>query len=179
MLDFGSLKIASATDAFLATTSKTPMARRASMRDKVGLRRSQSTRRTRPPTCAMRCARAAAIVDFPSLGSVDVKPITLHGRVSICRSIVNLIERIASAKLDKGESMTVRNTLRVFGHALRFVSDAARNCLMPSCAVFSFFTSGTRATHGTCSSASSCFAVRKTRSIRSRRMPRPTQADAT
>ena len=39
--------------------------------------------------------------------------------------------------------------------------------------VFSSFTSGTKATHGICSSDSNCFAVRKTRSIRSRSRPIP------
>ena len=49
----------------------------ARLRDREGLRRSQSTRITRRPVYAMSCARAAAIVDFPSFGSEDVKPMTL------------------------------------------------------------------------------------------------------
>ena len=47
------------------------------MRDREGMRRSQSTIMTRPPTFAVSCATAAAMVDFPSFGRADVNPMTL------------------------------------------------------------------------------------------------------
>src|SRR5215469_421242 len=58
-----------------AITSRTPCsAFGASFRDNEGLRRSQSTKMTRAPACAISTARLAEIVDFPSLGSDEVKP---------------------------------------------------------------------------------------------------------
>ena len=145
----------------------------ARIRDKVGLRRSQSTRRTRPCACAMSCARAAASVDFPSLGSVDVKPITLHDPAAIFKSTASLIERIASEKLDKGELTTVQNTSASRPWLFGYFHCRRRNTLCDGRFVCLPFNNGTTAMQGTCSAASSCLAVRKTRSIISRSIARP------
>ena len=51
------------------------------------------------------------MVDFPSFGSDDVKPMTLLGMSVKFKLIAILMERIDSAKGDKGESTTLQNTL--------------------------------------------------------------------
>ena len=100
----GSLQIVSPRDRAPETTSTMPaVALGARQRDREGLRRSQSTRITRPPVYAMSWARAPAIVDFPSFGSEDVKPMTLWDLSVSCKLVASLIERTASAKRDKGE----------------------------------------------------------------------------
>src|SRR5262249_60487050 len=78
ILVVGTLQIASSRLTFPATTSRNPaLASGASARESEGLRRSQSTKTTRAPPCAMSVAIAAATLDLPSLGKHDVKPITL------------------------------------------------------------------------------------------------------
>ena len=107
-----SVHIASSNGVVPTITSRRPQsAFGARLRDNVGLRRSQSTKMTRAPTCAMSNARLAAIVDFPSLGIDEVKPITLLAFItSPLRSTASLMARIASAKREKGESSIAQIT---------------------------------------------------------------------
>src|SRR6266568_4986815 len=51
----------------------------------------------------MTCANASQMVDLPSLGRADVMPTTLFGVLKLPRSVASLIERIPSAKREKGE----------------------------------------------------------------------------
>src|SRR5262249_54225182 len=74
-----------------------------------GLRKSQSTRITRCPTCAISRASDAAVVDLPSFGIEDVNPITVLNRSAPRKSAASFIERIDSVKRDNGESTTVQN----------------------------------------------------------------------
>src|ERR1019366_2132442 len=66
-------------------------------RDNDGLRRSASTKMTLPPASAMRCARLAAMVDLPSLGNVEVTPMTLCDFRAPLKSAAIFTDRIASA----------------------------------------------------------------------------------
>src|SRR5215217_6034437 len=71
----GPLQTASSSEILPEITSTMPaLALGAMARDNDGLRKSQSTKMTRAPTCAMLCAKAAAIVDLPSLGTAEVSP---------------------------------------------------------------------------------------------------------
>jgi len=51
------------------------------------------------------------MVDFPSIGNDDVKPMILFDLTISLRSIATLIDRIDSAKRENGESTTVQSTL--------------------------------------------------------------------
>ena len=82
----------------------------ARLEDNEGFLKSQSTTITLFPPCPMSCAREAAIVVLPSLGRADVIPMTWFEVLVALRSIASLIERIASANLDSGLSMTARWT---------------------------------------------------------------------
>ena len=75
-----------------------------------GFRRSQSTNIVLAPVCAVNLATAAAMLDFPSLGTDDVNPMTLPPETVGLRSIATLTDRMASAKAEKGESIIVANT---------------------------------------------------------------------
>ena len=84
----------------------------------------------------MSVAIAAATVDLPSLGKHDVKPMTLLlFVVSVFRSTVSFIDRMASAYGDDGESMIVRI---IFGaeqmllSAIPRASDIAAPCTLYS-----------------------------------------------
>src|SRR5262245_26756189 len=95
------------------TSIRPTVALGAMLRDSEGLRKSQSTSitRPRPPACAMTCATATEMVDFPSFGNDDVNPIILLDPPATFKSIASLIERIDSAKDDKGLSTTFQDTL--------------------------------------------------------------------
>ena len=80
----------------------------ARLEDSEGFLRSQSTMMTLFPPCPMSWAREAAIVVLPSLGKAEVMPMTWFEVLVALRSIASLIERIASANLDSGLSMTAR-----------------------------------------------------------------------
>src|SRR5262245_47608336 len=70
----------------------------------------------------MSVVMAAAMVDLPSLGKHDVRPMTLEDVASAFRSRVSLIDRMASAYGDDGESTTVRQILeadRILIEAIR------------------------------------------------------------
>src|SRR5947209_7188820 len=74
----GSFQTVSSRDRAPDITSPMPtVALGANLREREGMRRSQSTIMTRPPAVAASCATAAAIVDFPSFGRADVNPMTL------------------------------------------------------------------------------------------------------
>ena len=65
---------------------------------------------TRAPEWAISKAKAAAMVDLPSLGSDEVMPTTLFDGVVTFKSMASLIKRINSAKRDNGISVTAQNT---------------------------------------------------------------------
>ena len=110
--------------AFPATTSRNPaLASGASARESEGWRRSQSTKMTRAPPCAMSVAIAAARVDLPSLGKHDVKPMTLVILAWLFRSTVSFIDRMASAYGDDGESMISPHTFWTGADSPRSSSD--------------------------------------------------------
>jgi len=71
--------------------------------------RSASIRIVRRPACARRCAKFDAMVDLPSSGKVDVKPITLFDFIMPLRSITTFSERSPSEKRDRGSSSTYCN----------------------------------------------------------------------
>src|SRR5215813_10982582 len=103
----GSVQATSARSTVPATTSRNPaLASGASKREIEEWRRSQSTKITRAPLCAMSVAIATARVDLPSLGRHDVKPI-IFVFAWLFRSIVNFIDRMASTYGHDGASMTV------------------------------------------------------------------------
>ena len=100
MLRYTSLQRAWSRATLPESTSRIPKSALGAMaRDKDGLRKSQSTKRTRPPTRAMLIARAAAIVDLPSSGSAEVIPTTLLLEEIPFKSAASFIVRMASAKL--------------------------------------------------------------------------------
>ena len=68
----------------------------------------------------------------------------------MCRSIDSLIERIASAKLDKGELMTVLNTSEWSSVCLVIVTLRFEIAWIHDRSFFPSFTSGTKAIHGKC-----------------------------
>ena len=90
-----------------------------------GLRKSQSTRITRAPPCALSRAKDAAIVDLPSLGSDDVMPITLLDLAAPPRSTLTFTARIDSAKGESGESITYRSKPAFGAIILEAVGSAA------------------------------------------------------
>jgi hypothetical protein len=65
-------------------------------RDNDGQRRSASTKTTRPPASAMRCARLAAMVDLPSLDNVEVTAMTLCDFNAPLKSAAIFTDLIAS-----------------------------------------------------------------------------------
>src|SRR5258707_10608494 len=94
----GSAQTTSETVTLPTEASSSPaLASGARARVKVGLRTSPSIKRHRAPLCAIRDAIPAAIVDLPSLGKLEVRPIILVGLGDSFRSTVSLIARIASA----------------------------------------------------------------------------------
>src|SRR4051812_11839306 len=116
-----------------------------------------------------------AIVDFPSLGRDEVMPIILFEVFDGFKSIASFIERIDSANRDNG-----------IEDAAQYISEEREIVLGPKS--FAFFaapgrdfdlfccgglSSGTSDMQGSCSAASSCAEVRKTRSRISRIKPRP------
>src|SRR5262245_35873990 len=135
MLLVGSLQIASARAVFPATTSRNPIfASGASARVSDGLRRSQSTRITLAPVWAISVVIDAAMVDLPSLGEHDVRPLTLGAGSSLLRSSFSFIHRMASAYGDDGESITVRHTFeadRPLLEGIRSIMDMGRIALLP------------------------------------------------
>src|SRR5262245_41862665 len=144
MLGDGPLQRASSRDTRPEITSMIPeLALGAMERDRVGLRRSQSTRMTRAPTCAMLCAKAAAMVDLPSLGMAEVRPTTLVVAAAPFKSAASLIVRIASAKRENGCSTTLDATPASAG------SGRALGLGMLSARMFlGRFWNGIRAIHG-------------------------------
>src|SRR5262249_2310410 len=153
------------------------------VRDRVGLRRSQSTNITREPPWAISVAIARASVDLPSLGKHDVRPTTFVYFFGVPRSIVNFISRMASEYGDEGASIMVR---RILG--------ADERLLSPTRAAISAFhpgigrdrrdrgldptslRSGTSARHSVLRTARTCSLVRKPRSIISQNAPSPMPA---
>src|SRR6266540_42409 len=108
----GSFQTASARSTFPATTSRNPaLAAGASSCESERWRRSQSTKMTRAPPCAISAATAAATLDLPSFGRHDVTPIVLVCFALVFRSTSSFIDRTASAYGDDGESMIVRMVL--------------------------------------------------------------------
>src|ERR1700682_1623217 len=108
MLRNTSLLTASSRTTLPESTSRIPaFALGAMARDNDGLRKSQSTKMVRPPTCAMLSAKAAAIVDLPSLGIAEVIPTTLLAAAIPFKSAAIFIVRMASAKAEKGCSTTL------------------------------------------------------------------------
>src|SRR5262245_20573164 len=147
----GPLQRASSSDTLPEITSMIPeLALGAMARDRVGLRRSQSTKITRAPTCAMLCAKAAAIVDLPSLGMAEVRPTTLVVAAAPFKSAASFIVRIASAKRENGCSITLdamppsAGTGRAVGLGM----------LSARAMFFDRFCNGIRAIHGSSSSDS-------------------------
>src|SRR5262249_24764879 len=105
----GSLQTASARSTCPATTSRNPaLAVGASSRESERWRRSQSTKMTRAPPCAISAAIAAATLDLPSFGKHEVTPIVLACFALLFRSTITFIDRTASAYGDDGDSMIVR-----------------------------------------------------------------------
>src|SRR5215831_19175175 len=103
----GSLQTASARSTCPATTSRNPaLAAGARSCESEQWRRSQSTKMTRAPPCAISAATAAATLDLPSFGKHDITPIVLV--CSDFRSTSSFIDRTASAYGDDGESMIAR-----------------------------------------------------------------------
>src|SRR5262249_48349312 len=121
------------------------------LRERERRRRSQSTTITRPPPRAAICATAAAMVDFPSFGREDVKPMTLLGLSIPCKLVANLIEPIDSAKGDKGASTTLQNTL-ASGATILSSNASVGACLRLNRIGADVFSNGTVAMHGICSS---------------------------
>src|SRR3984893_603978 len=78
-------------------------------RERAGLRRSQSTKMTRCPTCATSPANAAATVDLPSPGRDDVNPMTFAEPFAPRRSEANFNARMDSANRENGASFTSDN----------------------------------------------------------------------
>src|SRR5262245_52980521 len=81
----------------------------------------------------MSVVMAAAMVDLPSLGKHDVRPMTLEDFASLFRSRVSFIDRIASAYGDDGESATVRQILeadRILLEAIRSKMGMGRIALL-------------------------------------------------
>src|SRR5262249_4739412 len=109
----GSLQTASARSTCSATTSRNPaLAVGASSRESEQWRRSQSTKMTRAPPCAISAAIAAATLDLPSFGKHEVTPIVLVFFALLFRSMMSFIDRTASAYGDDGDSRIVH---MVFG----------------------------------------------------------------
>ena len=79
-----------------------PVASAATDRVSDGFLRSQSTTMTEAPFRAMSCPTAKETVDFPSLGTEEVNPITLLDLDLLSMSIANLIERTPSEKRERG-----------------------------------------------------------------------------
>src|SRR5262245_22511096 len=105
----GSLQTASARSTCPATTSRNPtLAVGASSCESEQWRRSQSTKMTRVPPCAISAATAAATLDLPSFGKHEVTPIVLAFFALLFRSTMSFIDRTASAYGDEGDSMIVR-----------------------------------------------------------------------
>src|SRR5262249_23725040 len=124
----GSIQTTSARSAVPATTSRNPaLASGASNREIEEWRRSQSTKMTRAPLCAISVAIATATVDLPSLGWHDVKPI-IFVFAWLFRSIVNFIARMASTYGHDGASMTVCMILGMEQISLVAIGRARLDC---------------------------------------------------
>src|SRR6266540_466789 len=105
----GSVQTASAKSIFPATTSRNPaLEAGASSCESERWRRSQSTKMTRAPPCAISAATAAATLDLPSFGKHDVTPMVLACFALLFRSTSSFIDRTASAYGDDGDSITLR-----------------------------------------------------------------------
>src|ERR1035441_7106613 len=112
MLRDGSVQLTSSRVALPVMTSSNPeLALGASARDSDGLRRSQSTTIVRLPTWDISCASATATVDLPSFGRDEVKPMTRLALITSFKSTASLMERMASAKREKGALTTAQCAL--------------------------------------------------------------------
>ena len=143
-----------------------------------GLRKSQSTRITRAPPSALSCAKDAAIVDFPSLGSADVIPITLLDLAAPLRSILTFMARINSAKEESGKSTTYRSKLGFGAIILETTRSVAALTLtgaaLAPALIIGTWVDGTKARHSASRADCICRFVRNTRSSSSRSNARPT-----
>src|SRR5579859_6659852 len=92
-LVLGSFQTVSSSERRPAATSTIPaLAFGAAFAESDGFLRSQSTMMTFFPLRPITCARVAATVDLPSLGSDDVMPIILFDVIAGSRSIASFIE---------------------------------------------------------------------------------------
>src|SRR6266478_4423091 len=115
-------------------TSKMPNAAAgANATESDRFRKLQSTRITRAPACAMSNAKAAATVDFPSSGCVEVIPITwFRLPLRFIESMASLISRNDSVNRDCGASvivqigLSVRTMFRDLGRSVDVGLDKAR-----------------------------------------------------
>ena len=84
--------------------------------------------------CAINSAKLLAIVDLPSLGTLEVTPMILFSLIALAISAATLMERNPSANNDRGSSTTrlnsasvsdqvpLRHAVRLAHHRQRFVN---------------------------------------------------------